>query len=83
MRRIVYLVLGVVLVTIGIALAPLPGPVSLPIGIAGTILILRSSFWARRQYVRLRQRWPLMFKVPDRVLRSRRFRFRWPAFQRP
>lgn len=49
-------VFGVVLVIVGFAVAPLPGPGGIFFLAPGLALILKTSMWAKRNYVRLK-RW--------------------------
>lgn len=63
---------GVTLVIAGMAAAPLPAPFGLPLVVLGLILILRSSIWARRHYVRTGRRWPKLGSLANRVLRRHR-----------
>ena len=51
-RRVAYMVSGVLVVILGILIAPLPGPGGIPVIALGLVLILRSSFWAKRQFIR-------------------------------
>lgn len=71
-RRIALLTTGILVVILGMLLGPLPGPLGLPVAMVGVVLILRSSGWARRAYVRAKRRWPRWFAIPERVLRRRR-----------
>ena len=49
-------IFGVVLVILGFAVAPLPGPGGIFLLAPGLALILKTSMWAKRNYVRLK-RW--------------------------
>jgi Flp pilus assembly protein TadB len=62
-------VLGAVIVLAGIAIAPLPGPGGIPVIVVGLMIILRNSFKARRQFVRLHQAHPRMLYPIRRLLR--------------
>lgn len=44
---------GMVLMAFGVVLAPLPGPVGVPFVLFGLILLLRSSMWIKRQFMKL------------------------------
>lgn len=70
-RRVALMVGGVLVVLLGILIAPLPGPGGIPVIALGLILILRSSYWAKRQFIRAqyaRPRWVYPFR---RLLRRR------------
>ena len=43
---------GMVLMAFGVVLAPLPGPLGVPFVLLGLILLLRSSTWIKRQFMR-------------------------------
>jgi len=49
-------IFGVLLVILGFAVAPLPGPGGIFFIAPGLALILKTSMWAKRNYVRLK-RW--------------------------
>jgi len=61
--------LGVVVILLGIAIAPLPGPGGLPVIVVGLMILLRNSFWAKRQFVRLHRRHPRTVSPIRRLLR--------------
>ncbi|WP_404413702.1 hypothetical protein [Brevundimonas vesicularis] len=49
----------------GILIAPLPGPGGIPVIAVGLMLILKSSFWAKRQFIRAqyaRPKWVYPFR---------------------
>ena len=74
MRRIVRLalmVLGGFLVLLGILIAPLPGPFGLPISVVGMVVILRNSYWAKRQFIRAQHARPKYFYPFRRLMRRR------------
>ncbi|MEO8547866.1 MAG: PGPGW domain-containing protein [Sphingomicrobium sp.] len=50
------LALGVLLIITGILIAPLPGPGGIFFIIPGLALVLKTSMWAKRRYVRFK-RW--------------------------
>jgi hypothetical protein len=56
-----------------IALAPLvgllPGPGGIFVFAAGAALVLQTSPWAKRLYVRAKRRWPRAGSLVDRALR--------------
>ena len=51
--------------------APLPGPGATVLFIAGLVLVLRNSAWARRRFVRAKRRWPRLGALSDRLMRRR------------
>lgn len=56
---------GVAVIILGILIAPLPGPGGIPVIAAGLILVLRSSYWAKRLFIRAqyaRPRWVYPFR---------------------
>ena len=70
LKRSALMVAGVLVVVLGILIAPLPGPGGFPVIALGLILILRSSYWAKRQFIRAqyaRPKWVYPFR---RLLRK-------------
>ena len=67
--RVALAVLGVLIVLAGILIAPLPGPMGLPIVVVGLMLVLRNSFKARRQFVRFQHAHPKLVFPIRRLLR--------------
>jgi UDP-N-acetylmuramyl pentapeptide phosphotransferase/UDP-N-acetylglucosamine-1-phosphate transferase len=61
--------LGALIMVLGVAIAPLPGPMGMPLVVVGLMLILRNSFKARRQFVRFQQAHPKMIFPIRRLLR--------------
>ena len=61
--------LGVLIVLLGIAVAPLPGPGGIPVIVVGLMLVLRNSFKARRTFVRFQHAHPKMVFPIRRLLR--------------
>ncbi len=56
---------GVLVVIVGILIAPLPGPGGIPVIALGLVLILRSSYWAKRMFIRAqyaRPKWVYPFR---------------------
>ena len=56
---------GLSVVLLGILIAPLPGPGGVPVIAVGLMLILKSSFWAKRQFIRAqyaRPKWVYPFR---------------------
>lgn len=67
--RWLLLVVGGVVVVIGIAIAPLPGPGGIPVIVVGLMIMLRNSFAARRQFVRFQRAHPKLIFPIRRLLR--------------
>ena len=62
-------VIGVILVIAGIAISPVPGPGGVFLIAPGLALILKTSMWAKRNYVRFKRWQPKAGHVADRALR--------------
>ncbi len=68
--------LGGIIMLAGLVLAPLPGHVGLPLLVIGLMIVLRNSFAAKRQFVRIQRAHPnvvfpirrLMRREPEIVL---------------
>jgi hypothetical protein len=67
--RIPLLVLGWLLIALSPAVGIWPGPGGIFVFVAGLILLLRNSAWARRRYVMLKKRYPKLGNACDRVMR--------------
>jgi hypothetical protein len=50
--RWILLAVGGILILLGVLMAPLPGPLGVPVTLAGLILVLRNSFRLRRVFIR-------------------------------
>jgi hypothetical protein len=61
--------LGLALIVAGFAIAPLPGPLGVPLTVAGLMLVLRNSFRARRQFIRFQRAHPKIIFPLRRLLR--------------
>ena len=61
--------LGALIMVLGVAIAPLPGPMGLPLVVVGLMLVLRNSFKARRQFVRFQHAHPKVIFPIRRLLR--------------
>jgi len=68
LSRLLMIGLGVLVVLLGIVIAPLPGPMGVPVMVVGLILILRSSYTARRWFVLAQRRWPKALTPIRRLL---------------
>ncbi|MFN3520607.1 MAG: PGPGW domain-containing protein [Phenylobacterium sp.] len=67
--RALLVVLGLVIVLAGVLIAPLPGPMGLPVVVVGLMIVLRNSFKARRQFVRFQRAHPRVVFPIRRLLR--------------
>jgi hypothetical protein len=67
--RWLLLVVGGLVVVLGIAIAPLPGPGGIPVIVVGLMIMLRNSFAARRQFVRFQRAHPKLIFPIRRLLR--------------
>lgn len=61
--------LGGVIMLAGLILAPLPGHVGLPLLVIGLMIVLRNSFAAKRQFVRIQRAHPKMVFPIRRLMR--------------
>ena len=68
-KRAGMVLLGVAVILAGIAIAPIPGPGGIPVIVVGVMIVLRNSFKARRQFVRLHRAHPKMLSPIRRLLR--------------
>jgi hypothetical protein len=67
--RVALVALGVLLIVAGALIAPLPGPLGLPLTVVGLMLVLRNSFKARKQFVRFQHAHPKLIFPLRRLLR--------------
>lgn len=65
------LVLGVLMFIIGVLIMPLPGPFGAPVIFIGLVLILRSSSWVKRRFLRLVRRYPSLLYPIRKMLRPK------------
>ena len=68
-RRFGMVLLGFAIIGFGILIAPLPGPGGIPVIVVGLMVVLRNSFKARRQFVRLNRAYPKTLYPIRRLLR--------------
>jgi hypothetical protein len=61
--------LGVLLIIAGIIIAPLPGPGGVFLIAPGAALVLKTSMWARRRYVKFKRWQPKAGRWTDWALR--------------
>jgi Putative transmembrane protein (PGPGW) len=67
---------GVLLIVAGSLLAPLPGPGGIFLIAPGLALVLKTSMWAKRHYVRLKRKQPKAGRMMDWALRRSSFKRR-------
>jgi hypothetical protein len=68
--------LGVLLIIAGIIIAPIPGPGGVFLIAPGVALILRTSMWAKRRYVKMKRWQPKAGRYTDLALRRKSARRR-------
>lgn len=68
-RRFGMVLLGLAVIAAGILISPLPGPGGIPVIVIGLMIVLRNSFKARRQFVRLHRAYPKTLYPIRRLLR--------------
>jgi hypothetical protein len=68
-KRTGMVLFGFAIIVFGIAIAPLPGPGGIPVIVVGLMVVLRNSFKARRQFVRLHRAYPKTLYPIRRLLR--------------
>jgi hypothetical protein len=66
---LVWLGVGLLIVVAGVLIAPLPGPMGLPVTVVGLMIVLRNSFKARKQFIRFQRAHPKMIFPLRRLLR--------------
>lgn len=69
LARWALLALGAVLMLAGLVLAPLPGHIGLPLLVIGLMIVLRNSFKAKRQFLRIQKAHPKMVFPIRRLMR--------------
>ncbi len=68
-KRTGMVLLGFAIIAAGVLIAPLPGPGGIPVIVVGLMIVLRNSFKARRQFVRLHRAHPKVLSPIRRLLR--------------
>jgi len=68
-KRVGMVLLGLVIILAGVLISPLPGPGGIPVIVVGLMIVLKNSFKARRQFVRLHRAHPRMISPIRRLLR--------------
>lgn len=61
--------LGVLIIVAGVLISPLPGPGGIPLIVLGLMLVLRNSFWARKQFIKVQKAHPKWVFPIRRLLR--------------
>ena len=61
--------LGGIIMAAGLVLAPLPGHIGLPLLVIGLMIVLRNSFKAKRQFLRIQHAHPNMVFPIRRLMR--------------
>ncbi len=69
LARWALLALGGVIMLAGLVLAPLPGHIGLPLLVIGLMIVLRNSFKAKRQFLRIQKAHPKMVFPIRRLMR--------------
>jgi hypothetical protein len=64
------LLLGVLIVLLGILIAPIPGPGGIPVIALGLVVILRNSYKAKRLFIRAQRRWPRWLTPIRKLMRK-------------
>lgn len=67
--RFALVIVGLLIVIAGVLIAPLPGPMGLPIVVLGLMIVLRNSFRARKQFIRFQRAHPKVVFPLRRLLR--------------
>ncbi len=70
LKRSALMGVGLLVIVLGVLIAPLPGPGGVPVIALGLILVLRSSFWAKRQFIRAQYARPKYVYPFRRLLRK-------------
>jgi hypothetical protein len=68
-KRFGLVMLGFAIIAGGVLIAPLPGPGGIPVIVVGLMVVLKNSFKARRQFVRLHRAHPKVLSPIRRLLR--------------
>ena len=70
---------GVLLIIAGLLISPVPGPGGIFLIAPGVALVLKTSMWAKRHYVRVKRWQPRAGRLMDRALRRQSARRREAA----
>ena len=63
--------LGFVIMGLGVLIGALPGPGGIPVVAIGLVLVLRNSWWAKRQFIKLQYAKPKWVYPFRRLLRKK------------
>jgi len=69
MGRWLLIALGLLIIVAGVLISPLPGPGGIPVIVLGLMLVLRNSFWARKQFIKVQRAHPKIVFPIRRLLR--------------
>jgi hypothetical protein len=69
LKRVGMVLFGLLIILAGVLISPLPGPGGIPVIVVGLMIVLKNSFKARRQFVRLHRAHPRMISPIRRLLR--------------
>jgi hypothetical protein len=61
--------LGCLIIVAGVIIAPLPGPMGLPVVLLGLVMVLRNAYWARKAFIRAQRAHPNVLFPIRRLLR--------------
>lgn len=64
-RRLAMMAVGTLVILFGILISPLPGPGGIPVITLGLVIVLRNSYWAKRQFIkaqRAKPKWVYPFR---------------------
>lgn len=70
-RRLALMGVGFIVILLGILIAPLPGPGGVPVIALGLVIVLRNSWWAKRQFIRAQRARPKWVYPFRRLMRKK------------
>lgn len=70
-RRLALMGVGFIVILLGILIAPLPGPGGVPVIALGLVIVLRNSWWAKRQFIRAQRARPNWVYPFRRLMRKK------------
>ena len=70
-RRLALMGVGFFTILLGILIAPLPGPGGVPVIALGLVIVLRNSWWAKRQFIRAQRARPKWVYPFRRLMRKK------------